>query len=400
MESVIRAHNDYTELMIKTGEPPMKVIHRSLTLTAMGLAALAASAQATTIETRWVDINVETVAEGLNHPWGMAFLKNGKMLVTERAGNMRLIEADGSIGEPIAGLPEIKVRGQGGLLDVILSPDFESDNTLYFSYSEPESAGSEVTSTAVARARLENNELHDLEVIFSQYPKEEGGRHYGGRLQFSADGEYLFIGLGDRGHRQDDSQTLDNHTGKLVRIHRDGSAPEDNPFVGEDGALPEIWSYGHRNIQGMDIQPSSGQIWVVEHGPQGGDELNQAQASLNYGWPVITHGEQYGGGEVGIGFAKEGMELPVWHWTPSIAVSGMVFYAGNQFPAWQGNVLATGLRGTQVARLEIDGDRVIHQEVMKFEQRIREVKVGPEGYIYLLTDESNGQILRLSPAES
>ena len=378
----------------------MKVIHRSLTMTALGLAALAATAQANTIETRWADVHVETVTDGLDRPWGIAFLSNGRMLVTELTGDMRIIESDGSKGEPISGLPEIKVMRQGGLLDVALSPDYESDNMIYFSYSEPESAGSEITSTAVARARLEDDQLQDVEVIFSQYPKEEGGRHYGGRLQFSADGEYLFIGLGDRGHRQDDSQTLDNHTGKLVRIHRDGSAPSDNPFVGEDGALPEIWSYGHRNIQGMDIHPSTGEIWAVEHGPQGGDELNHAEAGLNYGWPVITHGEQYGGGEVGMGFAKEGMELPVWHWTPSIAVSGMAFYDGNQFPAWQGNVLATGLRGTQVARLEMDGDRVIHQEVMEFDYRIREVKIGPEGYIYLLTDESDGKILRLSPADS
>ncbi|MCC5878391.1 MAG: PQQ-dependent sugar dehydrogenase [Idiomarina sp.] len=374
-------------------------MHRSLSIAALGLSALAATAQANTIETRWTDVNVETVASGLNHPWGIAFLSNGRMLVTERAGTMHIIDSDGNKGEAIAGLPEIKVRRQGGLLDVALSPDYESDSTIYFSYSEPESAGSEVTSTAVARARLEDNELHDVEVIFSQYPKEDGGRHYGGRLQFSADGEYLFIGLGDRGHRQDDSQTLDNHTGKLVRIHRDGSAPSDNPFVDEDGALAEIWSYGHRNIQGMDIQPSTGKIWAVEHGPQGGDELNQPEAGLNYGWPVVTHGEQYGGGEVGIGFDKEGMELPVWHWTPSIAVSGMAFYDGNQFPAWQGNILATGLRGTQVARLEVDGDRVIHQEVMQFEQRIREVRIGPDGLIYLLTDESDGKILRLSPSD-
>lgn len=377
----------------------MNAMQRSLTLGALGLTALAATAQANTIETRWTNVDVETVASGLTHPWGIAFLNNGRMLVTERAGSMHIVETDGTKGEAISGLPEIKVRRQGGLLDVALSPDYDSDSMIYFSYSEPESEGSEVTSTAVARARLENNALHDVEVIFSQYPKEDGGRHYGGRLQFSDDGEYLFIGLGDRGHRQDDAQTLDKHTGKLVRIHPDGSAPSDNPFVDEDGALAEIWSYGHRNIQGMDIQPSTGKIWAVEHGPQGGDELNQPEAGLNYGWPVITHGEQYGGGEVGIGFEKDDMELPVWHWTPSIAVSGMAFYDGNQFPAWQGNILATGLRGTQVARLEVDGDRVIHQEVMQFEQRIREVQIGPDGLIYLLTDEADGKILRLSPAD-
>lgn len=377
----------------------MKSVPCSILLATLGLTSLAAQAHPDTVETRWANVNVESVATGLSNPWGIAFLNDGRMLVTERAGRMRIVESDGALGDPIQGLPEIKVRGQGGLFDVKLSPNFSSDNLVYFSYSEPESAGSEVTSTAVARARLANNELHELEVIFSQYPKEDGGRHYGGRLQFTADGEYLFIGLGDRGHRQDDAQTLNNHTGKLVRIYPDGSVPEDNPFIGEDGAMPEIWSYGHRNIQGMDIQPSTGQLWAVEHGPQGGDEVNLPQAGLNYGWPVITHGEEYGGGTVGVGFKKEGMEQPVWHWTPSIAVGGMAFYDGNQFPAWQGNILASGLRGQQLVRLEMDGDRVIHQEILDLERRIREVRIAPDDTIYLLTDEPDGAILRLSPAE-
>ena len=377
----------------------MKALPFGLSLAALSIAAMAANAHAETIDSRWATVQVETIAEGLAHPWGLAFLGNGRLLITERPGHMRIVEADGSLGEPIEGLPEIKVRNQGGLLDVALSPDYDSDRMVYFSYSEPESEGSEITSTAVARARLENNALHDVEVIFSQYPKENGGRHYGGRLQFSANGEYLFIGLGDRGHRSDDAQLVNNHTGTLIRIYPDGSVPTDNPFVGQEGAQPEIWSYGHRNIQGMDVQPSTGQLWTVEHGPQGGDELNRPEAGLNYGWPIITHGEQYGGGEVGIGFAKEGMESPVWHWTPSIAVSGLAFYTGNQFPAWEGNALATGLRGNNLARLEIDGDRVIHQELMQFDYRIREVKVDNDGYIYLLTDHRDGKILRLSPSD-
>lgn len=377
----------------------MKALPFGLSLAALSIAAMAANAHAETIDSRWATVQVETIAEGLAHPWGLAFLGSGRLLITERPGHMRIVEADGSLGEPIAGLPEIKVRNQGGLLDVALSPDYDSDRMVYFSYSEPESEGSEITSTAVARARLENNALHDVEVIFSQYPKENGGRHYGGRLQFSANGEYLFIGLGDRGHRSDDAQLVNNHTGTLIRIYPDGSVPTDNPFVGQEGAQPEIWSYGHRNIQGMDVQPSTGQLWTVEHGPQGGDELNRPEAGLNYGWPIITHGEQYGGGEVGIGFAKEGMESPVWHWTPSIAVSGLAFYTGNQFPAWEGNALATGLRGNNLARLEIDGDRVIHQELMQFDYRIREVKVDNDGYIYLLTDHRDGKILRLSPSD-
>lgn len=356
---------------------------------------------AETIETRWADVEVDTIAEGLEHPWGIAFLGSDRMLVTERAGHMRVVNADGSIGDPIDGLPEIKVNGQGGLLDVVLSPDYDNDGLIYFSYSEPESPGSETTSTAVARAHLDldANELHNVEVIFTQQPKAAGGRHYGGRMTFSDDGEYLFLGLGDRGHSSEDAQDLSKHTGKLIRIHADGSVPDDNPYVGEEDALNEIWSYGHRNIQGMDIQPGTGELWAVEHGPQGGDEVNQPQAGKNYGWPVITYGEEYGGGEVGEGFEKEGMESPVWHWTPSIAVSGMRFYEGDQFPEWQGDILATALRGEHVARLEIDGDRVIHQEVMEFDDRIREIFIGPDANIYLLTDHEDGKILRLSPAE-
>ncbi|CAM3653430.1 PQQ-dependent sugar dehydrogenase [Rheinheimera salexigens] len=374
----------------------MKLLRRSILMLGLGLTSFVASADTDTIKTRWADVKVDTVASGLNHPWGLAFLGDGRMLVTERAGNLRIVAADGSVGEPISGLPEIKVRGQGGLFDLRLSPNFSNDNLIYFSYSEPETAGSDITSTAVARARLENNKLHDVKVIFSQQPKVMGGRHYGGRLAFSANGDFLFIGLGDHGHRQDDVQKLDNHTGKLVRIHPDGSVPKSNPFVNQADAKPEIWSYGHRNIQGMDIQPTTGQLWTVEHGPQGGDEVNMPKAGLNYGWPVITHGEQYGGGEVGIGFKKDGMEQPIWHWTPSIAVSGVAFYQGSQFPQWQGNLLATGLKGQQVARLEVNGDHIIHQETLNLKRRIREVKVSPDGSIYLLTDEPKGAILRLS----
>jgi glucose/arabinose dehydrogenase len=367
----------------------------------LAAATFGAAANAETIETRWADVEVDTIAEGLNHPWGIAFLSGDRMLVTERAGHMRVVHADGSKGEPIAGLPEIKVNGQGGLLDVVLSPDYENDGLVYFSYSEPETPGSETTSTAVARAHLdlEANELHDVEVIFTQQPKAAGGRHYGGRMTFSDDGNYLFIGLGDRGHSAEDAQDLSKHTGKLIRIHADGSVPSDNPYVNNEEALDEIWSYGHRNIQGMDIQPGTGELWAVEHGPQGGDEVNQPEAGKNYGWPVITYGEQYGGGKIGEGFEKEGMESPVWHWTPSIAVSGMRFYEGDQFPEWQGDILATALRGEHVARLEIDGDHVIHQEVMEFDQRIREIFIGPDANIYLLTDHEDGKILRLSPAE-
>ncbi|RUO23090.1 oxidoreductase [Aliidiomarina iranensis] len=359
-------------------------------------------ANAEPIQTRWADVNVETVADGLVRPWGIAFLGDGRMLVSELPGRLRIVEADGTLGEPITGLPEVRVRNQGGLLDVTLAPDYAESKRIYISWSEPESEGSNITSTAVAHARLEDGALHDFTRVFSGYPKVDGGRHYGGRMVFSADGEHLFIGLGDRGHQMMQSQELDSHTGTLIRIHPDGTVPSDNPYVNHEDALPEIYSYGHRNIQGIDIQPGTNKVWSVEHGPQGGDEVNAPEPGLNYGWPVITYGEEYGGGELeqAVGFKNDGMEQPVWHWTPSIAVSGMNFYEGDKFPEWQGNILAGALRGQQVVRLEVDGDRIIHQEVMDMDYRIREVRVGPDGYIYLLTDErENAKILRLSPAE-
>lgn len=368
---------------------------------ALGSAGIT-TANAEPIKTRWVDVEIETVAEGLERPWGIAFIGEGRMLVSELPGRLRIVEADGTLGQPITGLPEVRVRNQGGLLDVTLAPDYAESKRIYISWSEPESAGSNVTSTAVAHARLEDGALHDFTRVFSGYPKVDGGRHYGGRMVFSADGEHLFVGLGDRGHQMQQSQELDSHTGTLIRIHPDGSVPSDNPYVNHESALPEIYSYGHRNIQGIDLQPGTNKLWSVEHGPQGGDEVNSPEPGKNYGWPVITHGEQYGGGELAeaVGFKNEGMEQPIWHWTPSIAVSGMNFYSGDKFPAWQGNILAGGLRGQQVARLEVDGDRVIHQEVMKMDYRIREVRVGPDGYIYLLTDErDNAKILRLRPAK-
>ncbi|RUO35461.1 oxidoreductase [Aliidiomarina shirensis] len=368
---------------------------------ALGSAGIT-TAQAEPIKTRWVDVEVETVADGLERPWGIAFLGDGRMLVSELPGRLRIVEADGTLGEPITGLPEVRVRNQGGLLDVTLAPDYAESKRIYISWSEPESAGSNVTSTAVAHARLEDGALHDFTRVFSGYPKVDGGRHYGGRMVFSADGEHLFVGLGDRGHQMQQAQELDSHTGTLIRIHPDGSVPSDNPYVNQEGALPEIYSYGHRNIQGIDLQPGTNKVWSVEHGPQGGDEVNSPEPGKNYGWPVITYGEQYGGGELAeaVGFKNEGMEQPIWHWTPSIAVSGMNFYDGDKFPEWQGNILAGGLRGQQVARLEVNGDHVIHQEVMDMDYRIREVRVGPDGYIYLLTDErDNAKILRLRPAE-
>lgn len=353
-----------------------------------------------TLASRWGDIEVETFASGLVRPWGLDFLDKGRILVTELPGRLRIVEADGRLGEPITGVPAVNQTTPAGLFDVVLAPDFATSQRIYFSWAKPDAAGSNAASTTIGHARLENGALHDFTEIFSAYPKVEGW-HYGGRMVFSADGQYLFLGLGDRGNQLIQSQQLDSHTGTLIRIHPDGSVPADNPFINTKGALPEIYSYGHRNIQGLDIQPGTGKLWATEHGPQGGDEVNTPEPGKNYGWPIITHGQEYGGGvnPLTVGFKKDGMEQPVWHWTPSIGVSGMSFYHGNKFPSWQGNILAVGLRDRNVVRLEIDGDRVIHQEVLPMNYRIREVKVGPDGYIYLLTDEASGKILRLRPAQ-
>ncbi|WP_113906632.1 PQQ-dependent sugar dehydrogenase [Aliidiomarina celeris] len=373
--------------------------------TPLAIAALLAGSSAfvtaqanTDISTRWANITVETVADGLVRPWGIEFLPDGRMLVTELPGRIRIVGADGSVGEPLTGLPDITVRNQGGLLDVLLAPDFEQNQRIYLSYSEPQSAGSTITSTAVAYATLSDTALTDFTRVFSGEPKVEGGRHYGGRMTFSADNRYLFVGLGDRGHQMMQSQELDSHTGTLIRILPNGSIPSDNPFVNNPNAQPEIWSYGHRNIQGLDIEPSTGKVWAVEHGPQGGDELNQPQPEKNYGWPVITYGEEYGGGELRTsqGIKQEGLEQPIWHWTPSIAVSGMTFYTGEHIPQWQGNILAGALRGQEIARLEVHEGRVIHYEAIPMEYRVREVTQGPDGHIYVLTDErENAKILRL-----
>ncbi|HEY7886262.1 MAG TPA: PQQ-dependent sugar dehydrogenase [Cellvibrionaceae bacterium] len=341
---------------------------------------------------------VETVAEGLKSPWGLVFLSDGQMLVTEKPGTLRIIQADGTLGAPLEGLPEIAARGQGGLLDVTLDPDFANNKLVYFSFSEPGEGGS---STAVARGVLNDDRLDNVEVIFSQKPKVRSNGHFGSRLIFANDGA-LFVTLGDR--QQDFNiaypQKLDNHIGKVVRINSDGSVPEDNPYVGKDG-LDEIWSYGHRNIQGAVLHPQTGELWTNEHGPQGGDEINIARATLNYGWPIITYGEQYGGGKIGIGTHKEGMEQPLYHWVPSIATAGMTFYTGDAFPDWKGNLFVTGLRGQVLSRLVVEGEQVKHEERLLTDavgKRLRHVVQGPDGFLYLLTDESNGEILRLKPA--
>ncbi len=357
-------------------------------------AAVAQSEPVTVVSEKQTFV-LQTVTAGLEHPWGMAFLPDGRLLVTERPGRMRIVSASGELSAPLAGVPAVVARGQGGLLDVVLHPKFSDNRLVYFSYSE---AGDGGNSTAVARARLDGDRLGGLQVVFRQQPKFDSTNHFGSRLVFARDGT-LFVTLGDRYSRRDDAQTLDTHHGKVVRINDDGSAPKDNPFVARQGALPQIWSYGHRNLQGAALHPQTGELWTHEHGPRGGDELNITRAGKNYGWPVITYGKEYIGGSIGEGTAKAGMEQPLRYWVPSIAPSGMAF-VDERIPAWRGNLLIGSLKFNQLVRLEFDGDKVVHEERLlekELDERVRDVEQGPDGAIYLLTDESKGRLVRLVP---
>jgi glucose/arabinose dehydrogenase len=351
----------------------------------------------TTASPAGTDFRVETLTNGLEHAWGLAFLPDGDFLVTERPGRLRLVRADGTlVEEPIAGLPEIRAQGQGGLLDVALHPGFADNRLVYFSFNEPGPGGA---GTAVARGRLDGMRLRDVEVIFRLLPKSATGFHFGSRLVFDRDG-YLFVTLGDRGDR-DRSQDLGDHAGSVIRIHDDGRVPADNPFVGQAGAKPEIYSYGHRNIQGAALNPADGRLWTHEHGPQGGDEINLPEPGVNYGWPVITYGVNYGiGTPIGEGTSGPGMAQPIYQWTPSIAPSGMAFYDGEAFPAWRGDLFVGALKFRLLVRLEIEGNRVVNEERMLQGElgRIRDVRQGPDGYLYLLTDADDGVLARLVPA--
>jgi aldose sugar dehydrogenase len=355
------------------------------------------------------DYRVVTVVEGLQHPWSIAFLPDGDMLVTERPGRLRIVRDGRLLADPVPGLPEIRVGGQGGLLDVVLHPDFESNRLVYLSYSKPNDDDSQGT-TAVSRARFENDRLTNLEEIFEGELWTSGRGHHGSRLAFDRDG-YLFITLGDRQAfpRGDleahPAQLLTDHYGATIRLHDDGRVPDDNPFVGRDDALPEIWSWGHRNAQGLAIHPETGDVWLNEHGPEGGDELNLVRPGLNYGWPVVGYGVHYRSGEtIHEATRRDGMEDPVHVWVPSIATSGLMIYTGDQFPAWKGNLFVGGMAGEQLARLTMDGRRVINEETLVQRMgRIRDVRQGPDGLIYLAIDHRGGEltpIVRLEPAGS
>ena len=335
--------------------------------------------------------------DGLTSPWALDFLPDGRVLLTERSGDLHLVNLeDNTLSAPLAGVPEVWAEGQGGLLDVLVDPDFENNNTLYLSYSEKglwDEAGS-----AVARATLTENGLEDVTKIFEQSPKVVGPNHFGSRMQFDTTGA-LVIGLGERFEFMDDAQTLDNHMGKVVRVMPDGSIPEDNPFVGVEGALPEIWSIGHRNIQGMAVHPVTGVIYVHEHGPQGGDEVNIPKAGKNYGWPLACYGDHYWGTVIPDDHAGQGFEEPLHYWTPSIAPSGMTFYKGDEFPHWKGNLFVGALAKRHLARLVMDGDTVVEEEQLLLERddRFRAVEEGPDGALYVLTDDAeNGTLLRLT----
>ena len=345
-----------------------------------------------------------TLVKGLSHPWGLAFLpdfeRSGRMLVTERPGRLRIVTIRGELGPPIAGVPEVDARGQGGLLDVALDPSFADNAFIYLSYSE---AGEGGNGTAVARGRLESSgvqgRLTGVQVIFRQRPKVNSTAHFGSRLVFGRDGR-LFVTLGDRFSRRDDAQTLDNHLGKVVRIEADGKVPADNPFLRTPGALPEIWSLGHRNLQGAALHPATGALWTHEHGPQGGDELNLVEAGRNYGWPVITYGAEYGTGrKIGEGTAKAGLEQPLTYWVPSIAPSGMAFLTSERYPGWKGSLFVGALKDEMLVRLQLDGDKVVKEErLLKGELgRIRDVRQGPDGWLYVMTDADEGRIVRLVP---
>lgn len=380
--------------------PPRRPYRRVLPAGVVFLALVAAApGGAETLQTRQHEVTLTRVAGPFDHPWALAFLPDGGFLVTERPGRLLLFSAPGAAPVAVSGVPAVWAEGQGGLLDVVVDPDFATTGLIWLAYAE---AGPDGAGTAVARARLTRSgdraALSDTRVIFRQTPKTSGGNHFGARLVFAPDGR-LFVTLGERNLKtpaQDPANTL----GKVVRIEPDGTIPADNPFVATPGARPEIWSLGHRNIQGAAIEPTSGHLWVVEHGARGGDEVNVPLAGLNYGWPVITHGVDYSGAPIGVGPAAPGMEQPITYWTPSIAPSGLTFYTGTAFPRWRGDAFVGALAGQMLVRLDLDHGVIVGQERMLEGRigRIRDVRTGPDGALWLLTDAADGALWRLAPA--
>ena len=367
---------------------------------ALALAPTAQAQDSQRVRTDKVEVVVETVARDLANPWSLAFLPDSRMLVTERSGALRMVASDGKLSEPLGGIPKVHGKGQGGLLDVALSPGFAQDRLVFLSFAEDRGGGR--AGTSVARGRLNNagTALENTQVIFRQEPPHTGNNHWGSRLVFDKSGN-LFVTLGDRFDLRSEAQNPANHLGKVVHITPDGKPAPDNPFLDRKETRPEIWSIGHRNVQGAALNPATGQLWTAEHGARGGDEINIPRKGRNYGWPIITYGVDYSGAKIGEGTSKPGMEQPVFYWDPSIAPSGMAFYTGDKFPAWRGNILVGALAGKLVSRLEISGDKVTGEERMlqNFGERIRDVRQGPDGFVYLLTDAPQGRILRMRPAD-
>jgi glucose/arabinose dehydrogenase len=385
--------------MMKT---PVGLVTAALTaailLTATFLIATGTRGQDTTFASSAGQLEVQTIATGLVHPWALAFLPDGKMLVTERPGRMRIVSSEGQLSPPLKGVPDVWATSQGGLLDVIADKAFAQNRTIYFCYAERTGGGGR---TAVTRAKINDGSgrLDEVKVIFRQEGQLSSGNHYGCRIVQAADGN-LFVALGDHFNPRVEAQNLGNHLGKLIRITPDGTAPADNPFVGRDGAKPEIWSYGHRNEQGLAINPLNGDLWATEHGPRGGDEVNIIAKGKNYGWPVIGYGIDYSGAAIHETKAKDGMEQPVKYWVPSIAPSGMTFYNGKLFPKWNGSIFTGALTGKMLVRLSLNGNVVTGEErlLQNLYERIRDVRQGPDGALWLLTDSSAGRLLRVSPA--
>ena len=348
------------------------------------------------VKTEEHDLRFVEITSDLEHPWGLAFLPDGRMMVTERPGRLRIITEGRLSTQSVSGLPEIAANGQGGLLDVAIHPNFTKNNLVYLSYT---ASGAGSIGTEVLRGKLQGNQLKDVETIFRMQPKSKGSRHFGSRLVFDREG-YLYITLGDRGDRPR-AQKPEDHAGSVIRLHDDGRIPSDNPFVGKQGWKAEKYTLGHRNMQGAALHPRTGQLWTQEHGPQGGDEVNVIRPGINYGWPVITYGVNYGfGTKIGEGTHKEGMAQPVHYWVPSIAPSGMAFYSGSKFPKWNGNLFVGALKDQMLVRLVLDGEQVVYEERLLKNRfgRIRDVRQGPDGHLYLLTDENNGMLIRIEPA--
>ncbi|WP_211315744.1 PQQ-dependent sugar dehydrogenase [Isoalcanivorax indicus] len=367
-------------------------IHQSIRHLAWlgGVLLLSAPAQA-------ADYHVETVADGLAHPWSLAFLPDGRLLVTERAGHLRLIEADGSLREaPVSGVPEAFVSGQAGLKDVVLAPDFEDSRELFISYA---CGTRRANGTCLARGRWQDDSFAEVEVIFRASPNKTGDAHYGARLAFLPD-DTLVLTLGDGFDYREAAQEPGSHIGKTVRLHRDGSVPDDNPFVGHEGVLPEIYTLGHRNPQAIVYDAEGDRLLAHEHGPRGGDEINLLEPGKNYGWPLVTHGKDYTGARITPFESLPGFEPPLLDWTPSIAPAGMTLYRGELFPDWDGQLLVAALAGKRVHRvvLENGAARDVEQLFGELNERFRDVRTGPDGAVYLLTDSPQGRVLRVVPA--